>query len=422
VNPARNKPEADFLRQSYFYDLPPERIAQTPSPGRADARLMVLDRADGKTHCGFFSDVLRHLPENCLVVANNTRVIKARLSGKRPLGGRVDLLLSPPLEKLRSPSSAAGEDSAECEVLLRPAKKQRPGDVISFAPGFYARFLEHLGQGRGRVRLFWKGDLTEVLEKYGRTPLPPYIRRVPAPDAPDAPDAAGAADAADAERYQTVYARADKAGAVAAPTAGLHFTRELREALASSGREWAELTLYVGYGTFTPVRCADIRAHALHPEYAQLPEETARALARAKNEGRPVIALGTTSARALEGIFLAQNPELAGPERVETGTSAPAGENGAAGFAPGQPGIEPACSAGSLPRFAPFAGRVDVFLYPGRPFRVIDGLITNFHLPESSLLMLVCAFAGRERVLAAYREAVRLGFRFFSYGDAMLIL
>ncbi|MDR1488920.1 MAG: tRNA preQ1(34) S-adenosylmethionine ribosyltransferase-isomerase QueA [Desulfovibrio sp.] len=389
-------PEADFLRQSYFYDLPPERVAQRPSPGRADARLMVLGRASGRTQCGVFPDILRHLPENCLVVANNTRVIKARLSGKRPQGGRVELLLSPPLEKLRGPSSAAGEDSAECEALLRPAKKQRPGDLISFAPGFYARFLEHLGQGKGRVRLFWKGDLAAVLEENGRTPLPPYIRR------------AHAEDAADADRYQTVYARVDKAGAVAAPTAGLHFTRELRQALISSGREWAELTLYVGHGTFAPVRCADIRAHALHPEYAQLPEETAGALARAKAEGRPVVALGTTSARALEGIFQAQNPERSGPERVGPKRVAP----------------EPAGSVGvgGFPRFAPFVGQVDVFLYPGRPFRVIDGLITNFHLPESSLLMLVCAFAGRERVLAAYREAVRLGFRFFSYGDAMLLL
>ncbi|MDR2800649.1 MAG: tRNA preQ1(34) S-adenosylmethionine ribosyltransferase-isomerase QueA [Desulfovibrio sp.] len=400
MHPAPNKPEADFLRQSYFYDLPPERIAQTPSPGRADARLMILDRESGRTHCGGFSDILRYLPENCLVVANNTRVIKARLSGKRPQGGRVELLLSPPLEKLRNPLPAAGEDSAECEVLLRPAKKQRPGEVINFAPGFYARFLEHLGQGKGRVRLFWKGDLAGVLEEHGRTPLPPYIRRAPAADAPDA------------DRYQTVYARADKAGAVAAPTAGLHFTRELRAALTSSGREWAELTLYVGHGTFAPVRCADIRKHALHPEYAQLPEETARALTRAREEGRPVVAMGTTSARALEGIFQAQNPE----QVSMSGGSAAAG---AERVAPEQAG---SVGAVNLPCFAPFAGQVDVFFYPGRPFRVINGLITNFHLPESSLLMLVCAFAGRERVLAAYREAVRLGFRFFSYGDAMVLL
>ena len=202
-------------------------------------------------------------------------------------------------------------------------------------------------------------------------PLPPYIRR--------------AARAEDLERYQTFYADENKAGAVAAPTAGLHFTPEIRAQLLRAGHEWAELTLFTGYGTFSPVRAKDIRRHRLHPEYAELPEETARSILRAKEEGRPVVAVGTTSARTLEGVaeILAQNGD------------------------------------GRLLR--PHQGWLDHFIYPGRPLRVLDALITNFHLPESSLLMLVAALTGRERLLAAYARAVSSGFSFFSYGDAMLI-
>ena len=196
-------------------------------------------------------------------------------------------------------------------------------------------------------------------------PLPPYIKRTDAEE--------------DLSRYQTIYSREDKTGSVAAPTAGLHFTPEMRETLKARGFQWADVTLYVGYGTFSPVRSADIRGHRMHREYVEMPEATALAIAEAKREGRPVIAVGTTSLRSMEGVA-----ELCG-------------------------------------RVQPFTGWTDIFLYPGRPFRVVDGLLTNFHLPESSLIMLVSALAGRERVLAAYAEAVSRGYRFFSYGDAMLI-
>ena len=207
--------------------------------------------------------------------------------------------------------------------------------------------------------------MAEAFAATGHIPLPPYIKRSDAEE--------------DFSRYQTIYAREEKTGSVAAPTAGLHFTDELRETLRRRGFQWAEVTLYVGYGTFSPVRCEDIRNHQMHREYVELPEETADAIAEAKARHRPVIAVGTTSVRTLEGVA-----QVCG-------------------------------------RAKPFAGWTDIFLYPGRPFRVVDGIITNFHLPESSLLMLVSAFAGRKRILEAYQEAVKEGYRFFSYGDAMLI-
>ena len=214
----------------------------------------------------------------------------------------------------------------------------------------------------------------------------------------------------DAERYQTTYARADKAGSAAAPTAGLHFTPELREKLTASGREWAEATLYVGYGTFSPVRCADIRDHEMHAEYVEISPETAEAVNRAKAEGRPIVAVGTTSARLLEGAYAALH---GGRAALDGGV--PLGE--------GPSGVE-TVFAGDAPfgGLQPFAGWINVFFYPGKPFRLVDGLVTNFHLPGSSLLMMVSSLAGREVVLGAYQRAVEGGYRFFSYGDAMLIL
>lgn len=402
--------DPDFLLHSYAFDLPEERIAQHPAPERGGSRLMVLPRAGGSPRIASFADLPFWLPENCLLVANNSRVIPARLWGKRPGGGKVEcLLLTPPPLLASAPSSAhpvgSGWREADAEALLRPAKRIRPGDRLAFSDDLTVELLEHGPFGRCRVRLFWPGNLLRILERHGVTPLPPYIRRC-APEAahtpvqgtgpetePDATLPAPAEAALfrdkDRERYQTVYSREDKAGSVAAPTAGLHFTPDMRARLAASGREWAEVTLYVGYGTFSPVRSPDIRDHAMHAEYVELPEETAAAIARAKNQGRPVIAVGTTSARVLEGAFAAR----------------------------------PADAADEMPpKPAPFCGQTDIFIYPGKPFRVIDGLITNFHLPESSLLMLVCALAGRERVLDAYQQAIAADFRFFSYGDAMLIV
>jgi S-adenosylmethionine:tRNA ribosyltransferase-isomerase len=375
-------PEYDLA--GYAFALPEELIAQEPIPERGASRLMTLDRNTGAANIGLFKDILHLLPERCLLIANNSRVFPARLHGRRPTGGKVEFLLltPPPLlpEGHREAALLAGRQEALAEGLLRSSKQVREGEEILFGPDLSLKVQEWGSFGHCRVSLSWQGRLTALLARYGAMPLPPYIRRP--------------AGAEDARRYQTTYARADKAGSVAAPTAGLHFTPQLRKALEASGREWAEVTLYVGYGTFSPVRCRDIREHPMHAEYAELPAKTAQAVARAKAEGRAVIAVGTTSARVLEGIRQR--------EGQKHGQENPAGSEHDA--------------------LSEYAGWINIFLYPGKEFKIIDGLITNFHLPESSLLMLVCALAGREAVLAAYRQAVQERFRFFSYGDAMLIL
>ncbi|MDR2123659.1 MAG: S-adenosylmethionine:tRNA ribosyltransferase-isomerase [Desulfovibrio sp.] len=426
----------DFLLCNYRFELPAQRIAQAPAFRRADARLMVLDRCRDALADGRFSDLAEYLPKNCLLVANNSRVVPARLFGRRPGGGALEMLLltPPPLLVAGAASSLSGVWSAEAESLMRPAAKLHPGDICPFAPELEAEVLERGPAGRCRVSLRWRGVLQELLERLGCLPLPPYIRR-PRPGAPDAdvlrkgmPGSAGRRPGAsikgeasrrkvisDAERYQTVYARRDKAGSVAAPTAGLHFTVELRDRLRASGREWAELTLYVGYGTFSPVRCRDIREHVMHREHAEVPAGTAAALQAAAAAGRPIIAVGTTTARVLEAVFAAQNPAAAG---LPASDNAPVRQNPAAYRRERDERLRARRQA----VFSPFAGDVNIFLYPGKDLNVVDGLITNFHLPESTLLLLVSAMAGRERILAAYREALVRGFNFFSYGDAMLIL
>jgi S-adenosylmethionine:tRNA ribosyltransferase-isomerase len=355
----------EYRLASYAFDLPEESIAQQPADRRDASRLMVLDRATGLAEVRRFVDLPDLLPAGALLVANNSRVVPARLFGHKPSGGKVEFLLLTPPPLL---AAEAGDDdrwSARAEGLLRASKAPREGDEILFSPDLRLFVEEKREFGQASVRLEWRGSLFELLGRQGHLPLPPYIRR------PDSP--------ADAERYQTVYANPAKAGSAAAPTAGLHFTPELRAQLAEKGLAWAEVTLYVGYGTFSPVRCADVRQHRMHAEYVEIGEDAAAAVARAKAEGRPVVAVGTTSARTLEGAFAA------------TG------------------------------RIAPFAGWTDIYLLPGSKFNVVDKMLTNFHLPESSLLIMVSALAGREAVLAAYRKALGNGFRFFSYGDAMFI-
>ncbi|GAB6037384.1 tRNA preQ1(34) S-adenosylmethionine ribosyltransferase-isomerase QueA [Fundidesulfovibrio butyratiphilus] len=353
-----------FALSSYAFDLPQDRIAQTPAQRREDSRLMVVDKGQGVAAHAGFAELADHLPPGALLVANNTKVLPARLLAVKPTGGAVEFLLLTPLPLLE-PKAVGEEFRALAEGLVRVSKKPKSGEAYVFSPDLSVIVLERGPFGRCRVELRWQGDLAAIFERIGHVPLPPYIRRADTDQ--------------DRSRYQTLHAAPDKPGSVAAPTAGLHFTPEMRAALSAKGFGWAEVTLHVGYGTFSPVREADIRKHHMHAEFAEISPETAQAVAQAKNEGRPLVAVGTTSARALEGAF------------AKTGA------------------------------VAPFRGWTDIFIAPGYRFAVVDAMVTNFHLPGSSLVILVSALAGRETILDAYAQAVEREYRFFSYGDAMLI-
>lgn len=361
-----NIPE-DFQLESYVYELPEDRIAQEPAAKRDGSKLLVVNRDTGYLEIDGFASVAELIPDNALVVANNSKVLPARVYGHKETGGKVEFLLLTPLPLLlESAKEAKGWSTASVQGLLRASKRPKPGDKITFSDDFHLIVRDRADFGRSEAELFWKGDLADKFRTMGHYPLPPYIRR------PDTEE--------DAKRYQTVYADQDKLGSVAAPTAGLHFTPEVRSALAERGITWTEVTLYVGYGTFSPVRCEDVREHVMHKEYIEVSRETAELVQQAKDEGRPVVAIGTTSVRALEGAF------------QETG------------------------------KISSFTGWTGIYIYPGYKFNIIDHLLTNFHLPESSLLIMVSALAGRRKILEAYQKALDGGFRFFSYGDAMLIL
>ena len=356
-------PRTDHSLEAYRYDLPDALIAATPGE-RGASRLMLLDRETGHSHHRF-TDLPDLLPPGALLVANNSRVLPARLMGRRPTGGKMECLLLSPLPLLE-PQPSGSRLTVEAEGLIKPVKPAQLGVRYEFSGDLGVTVLEKGEFGRCRLCLDWEGDLQTLLERHGHLPLPPYMRRE--------------AEERDLTRYQTVYARDDKCGSVAAPTAGLHFTPDMREHLLVRGFDWAEVTLHVGYGTFSPVRESDIRRHTMHGEYVEVPETTAEALAAARREGRPIVAVGTTAARTLEGV---------------------------AGLYGGT--------------VRPHAGWINIFITPGYTFQAVSGLVTNFHLPESTLLMLVSALAGRERVLEAYKAAVREQYAFFSYGDAMLI-
>jgi S-adenosylmethionine:tRNA ribosyltransferase-isomerase len=349
----------------FDYELPAGSIAQKPRP-RGTSKLLVVDRAAGSWQEHAIRDLPRLLTRGDLLVANDTRVFPARLLGRRdPSGGSVECLL---LERL---------DDMDWIALVHPGQKLKPGARMIFddpgrAPGLaiLGEIRERLFFGRRRVTLTVVGgetaagvDIDRAIDRLGHVPLPPYIHR------PDDPD--------DRERYQTVFAR--ERGSVAAPTAGLHFDRPLLSELRAAGIEWATLTLHVGYGTFKPVRSEDVLEHRVDAERFVIPQATADAISRARGAGRRVVAVGTTTTRALE-------------------------------------------TAGRTDGVEPGPGVTELFIHPGHRFRMVDGLLTNFHLPRSSLFMLVCAFAGRELMLAAYRDAIARGFLFYSYGDAMLIV
>lgn len=347
----------------FDYRFPKELIAQYPLPRRDSSRLLVLRRSTGEIEHRTFGQIGEYLKEGDCLVLNDTKVIPARLLGRKEGSGvSVELLL---LEMV---------DENSWRALVKPARKAKLGMKVCFNHGLQAE-ITGLGQaGEREARFLCEGDLTTALEGLGQVPLPPYIKRPPT--------------SSDLERYQTVYAR--RKGAVAAPTAGLHFTRDLLSELSSRGIKIAYLTLHVNHATFRPVVATDITKHRMHSEYFELPAETADLLNRAKREGGRVAAVGTTSLRVLETVANAVRSSRFGVR-----------------------------SKGIV---KPMKGWTELFIYPPYKFKVVDILLTNFHLPKTTLLMLVSAFCGRELLLEAYQEAIAKSYRLFSYGDAMLII
>ncbi len=331
--------------EEFDYDLPEELIAKFPAVPRHSARLMVLDRKTQSISHGTFWDLPDYLQEGDLLVFNDTKVIPARLYGRKPTGGKVEIVLT---DYIRP----------DLWKALVGGKRIRPGLVVEVARDLSVEILEHIEEGKFIVRLLGEDPL-KLIDRYGHIPIPPYLRREESP--------------IDREYYQTVFAREE--GAVAAPTASLHFSEELIERLEERGIRRTFLTLHVSYGTFKPVKVQEVEDHVVEPEYAKVSEEVVEEVIRTKESGGRVVAVGTTVVRALE----------------------------------------------TRP-FKSYEGWTDLYIYPGFKFRVVDALITNFHLPRSSLLFLVCAFGGKDFVMRAYQEAVARGYRFYSYGDGMLIL
>lgn len=339
-------------RADFFYELPEELIARYPSEQRSDCRLLHVDAQNGHLAHRRFTDLLDILEPGDLLVFNDTRVIPARLHGQKASGGKVEMLLERPLDAYRGLAH------------LRSSKSPKPGTELIFEGDIHA-VVEGRRDALFELRFLGETPMIALLEEHGHMPLPPYIDRED--------------ELSDRERYQTVYARRD--GAVAAPTAGLHFDQPLLDALAEKGIQSAFVTLHVGAGTFQPVRVEDIREHPMHSEWVDVSEATCQQVRDAQTAGKRVIAVGTTSVRCLES----------------------------------------ACAQTADGSIAPLTGDTDIFIYPGYQWHCVDALITNFHLPESTLMMLVSAFAGYDTIMRAYRVAVEERYAFFSYGDAMLL-
>ena len=336
--------------EDYNYELPEELIAQTPLKKRSDSRLLVLDRDTGNITHEQFKNIINYLDENDVLVINDTKVIPARLIGsKEETNAIIELLLLKDL----------GNDEWEC--LSRPYKRLHVGTIVNFGDELSSEVIALKGEGIVKVKLHYKGILLEILDRLGSMPLPPYIHE----------------RLEQKERYNTVYAKVN--GSAAAPTAGLHFTKELLNEIEKKGIKIVNVTLHVGLGTFRPVETDDITKHHMHTEYYEMSESTAKILNDAKKEHRHIIAVGTTSTRVLETVMQKYNT------------------------------------------FKECHGYTDIFIYPGYEFKAIDSLITNFHLPKSTLVMLVSALAGKESILNAYHEAVKEKYRFFSFGDSMFI-
>lgn len=353
-----------YALNAYDYQLPPELIAQRPAGRRDDSNLLVMVRQSGQMHHHRFKELGNFLSPGDVLVVNNTAVIPGRLVGKKESGGRIEVLICSFNGDGRS---AASNAKPVFKCLIKSAKPPRSGGVLHFDEQLTARVLER-HNGTYRVEFETNGDFGAVLDRIGKVPLPPYIRRSDKSKAP----------CDDRAAYQTVYAT--EKGAIAAPTAGLHFTPELLASLKTSGVAIATITLHVGYGTFRPVRSQDIRLHHMHSERYSVSPAAAQVINTARAAGNRVVAVGTTCVRTLEYAADAAGEVAAG------------------------------------------IGDCDLFIYPGYRFKAVDAMITNFHLPQSTLLMLVSAFAGRDKILEAYQEATRRRYRFYSYGDAMLIL
>ncbi|MBR6150179.1 MAG: tRNA preQ1(34) S-adenosylmethionine ribosyltransferase-isomerase QueA [Lachnospiraceae bacterium] len=341
----------ELKKSDFYFDLPQELIAQDPLEDRSASRLLHLDKLTGEVSHHIFKEVPGFLkPGDCLVL-NNTKVIPARLLGQRESGGHVEVLL------------LSRKESDVWETLVKPGKKCKPGTRLSFGDGLLkAEVLETLEDGNRKIRFFYDGIWEEVLDRLGEMPLPPYITH----------------KLKDKNRYQTVYAKYE--GSAAAPTAGLHFTKELLAQIEEQGIKIVYVTLHVGLGTFRPVKEENVLDHHMHSEWYQVSPEAAQTINETRAAGGRVICVGTTSCRTIESAADESGKVLAG------------------------------------------SGDTQIFIYPGYRFKVLDGLITNFHLPESTLVMLVSALAGREHVLSAYQEAIRERYRFFSFGDAMIII
>ena len=337
--------------KDFYFDLPQELIAQDPLEDRSSSRLLVLDKKTGKTQHRIFKDIVEYLrPGDCLVI-NDTKVIPARLFGvKKDTGAKIEVLL---LKR---------RENDIWETLVKPGKKAKPGTVIDFGDGILTgTVIETVDDGNRLIQFSYEGIFEEILDRLGQMPLPPYITH----------------QLKDKNRYQTVYAVHE--GSAAAPTAGLHFTKELLKQIEDMGVKIAHVTLHVGLGTFRPVKVDDVSKHHMHTEFYQVSKEAADTINNTKKNGGRIICVGTTSCRTIESASDKNGIVMAGE------------------------------------------GDTDIFIYPGYRFRVLDGLITNFHLPESTLLMLVSALTGRDNIMAAYKEAVDMKYRFFSFGDAMFI-
>ncbi len=338
-------------KSSYYYDLPEELIAQYPLQKRDESRLLYLNKKSGRVEHHIFSDLPNLLNSDDVLVINKTKVIPARLKGKKKNGVNAEIFLLNQIEN----------DVWEC--LVKPGRRLKPGTKVYFSHNFSAEIIDYAQEGARIVKFYYQDDFWKAIDNIGKIPLPPYIKRE--------------ATEKDKNTYQTIYAK--EKGSVAAPTAGLHFTEQILQTLRNKGINILEVTLHVGLGTFRPVKTENILDHSMHSEYCEVSHETAEIINTAKSKGKRIIAVGTTTTRTLESF--AEN--------------------------------------GFLKHGSHFT---DIFIYPGKKLQIIDGLITNFHMPESTLMMLVSAFAGYENIMNAYKIAVEKKYRFFSYGDAMLIL